>query len=53
MSVPEVVGQLGGGLQLEPEVSLQEQADADYAYILELIRDYLALVTAVKVSCAP
>ena len=35
------------------EVSLQEQADADYAYILELIRDYLALVTAVKVICAP
>ena len=34
------------------EVSLQEQADADYAYILELIRDYLALVTAVKVICA-
>ena len=33
------------------EVSLQEQADADYAYILELIRDYLALVTAVKVPC--
>ena len=30
------------------EVSLQDQADADYAYILELIRDYLALVAAVK-----
>ena len=30
------------------EVTLQDQADADYAYILELIRDYLALVAAVK-----
>ena len=30
------------------EVTLQEQADADYAYILELIRDYLSLVLAVK-----
>merc|ERR1719300_198354 len=30
------------------EMTLQEQADADYAYILELIRDYLALVNAVK-----
>merc|ERR1719323_1845173 len=29
-------------------MSLQAQADADYAYILELIRDYLALVAAVK-----
>ena len=29
-------------------MSLQDQADADYAYILELIRDYLALVAAVK-----
>ena len=31
------------------EMTLQEQADADFAYILELIRDYLALVNAVKV----
>ena len=30
------------------ELSLQDQADADYAYILELTRDYLALVAAVK-----
>ena len=30
------------------EVSLQDQADADYANILELTRDYLALVAAVK-----
>jgi len=30
------------------EMTLQEQADADFAYILELIRDYLALVNAVK-----
>lgn len=32
------------------ELSLQAQADADYAYILELVRDYLALVTTVKVK---
>ena len=31
------------------EGSLQQLADADYAHLLELIRDYLALVTAVKV----
>ena len=31
-------------------MSLQAQADADYAYILELIRDYLALVNTVKVD---
>ena len=31
------------------EMTLQKQADADFAYILELIRDYLALVNAVKV----
>ena len=30
------------------EISVQDQADADYAHILELIRDYLALVAVVK-----
>jgi len=30
------------------ETTLQEQADADYAHILELVRDYLSLVAAVK-----
>jgi hypothetical protein len=32
------------------ETTLQEQADADYAHILELVRDYLSLVAAVKVN---
>jgi len=30
------------------EMTLQEQADADYAHIVELVRDYLSLVAAVK-----
>ena len=32
------------------ESTLQEQADTDFAHILELVRDYLALVAAVKVK---
>jgi hypothetical protein len=32
------------------ENSLGEQADADSAHLLELIRDYLALISSVKVS---
>ena len=32
------------------EATLQQQADMDYAHILELVRDYLALVAAVKVK---
>ena len=32
------------------EGTLQEQADTDFAHILELVRDYLSLVAAVKVS---
>ena len=32
------------------ESSLGEQADADSAHLLELIRDYLALISSVKVS---
>ena len=32
------------------EGTLQEQADTDFAHILELARDYLSLVAAVKVS---
>ena len=32
------------------EMTLQEQADADYAHIVELVRDYLSLVAAVKVD---
>ena len=31
------------------EGTLQEQADTDFAHILELVRDYLSLVAAVKV----
>jgi hypothetical protein len=31
------------------ETTLGEQADADSAHLLELIRDYLALISSVKV----
>ena len=35
------------------ETTLQDQADTDFAHILELVRDYLALVAAVKVKGDP
>ena len=35
------------------ESSLGEQADADSAHLLELIRDYLALISSVKVGAFP